>query len=530
MIKINKAFTLVELIVVITILAILWTIAFISLQWYSRDARDSIRKSDIASIEKALGLFYTKRWFYPEPSFWVDITYSWWTVWNQWTVWDSVINNLEELSKKPVDPLTLTEYAYSRLNTKKEFEVWWVLEWWIINKIIPVNHANAQSTKIWTAYIKWDYNWVLAKVNTWSTTYVLWVPTIISWDISLTDIIQLQQNNKLSFHWTNNLPASYRNSDFNVDWWWFVFNPWTIVAYEWTAASLELESNQISLFQWLQTVFTWSDATKSEAISKIVNADSSTDEWKLLANLIIKNNINSSIKEYTSWPSLTWWRALDPNCDIPDIVIWTQTWAWCNSTLWDWFEWGKLDNWSDSTITSCYPNYDWINSTWSCNPWNPLHASNAKANNWFSWANWNWDSEFNTIWWKLYLWQEAIDTACPAWWHIPNNSEWETLETELNSSVNCRSNTSWWRCDWLWWNWHNLKNETNNLVNALKIPLAWRRNTFPEDFIWRGSDTQLWSSTPSGNAYTWLLDVNNSTVARNIASKFFGFSVRCIKD
>lgn len=34
-----KAFTLVELIVVITILSILWTIAFISLQWYSSNSR-----------------------------------------------------------------------------------------------------------------------------------------------------------------------------------------------------------------------------------------------------------------------------------------------------------------------------------------------------------------------------------------------------------------------------------------------------------------------------------------------------------
>jgi len=41
--KKKKAFTLVELIVVITILTILGTIAFISLQGYSRDARDSTR-------------------------------------------------------------------------------------------------------------------------------------------------------------------------------------------------------------------------------------------------------------------------------------------------------------------------------------------------------------------------------------------------------------------------------------------------------------------------------------------------------
>lgn len=46
----KKAFTLVELIVVITILAILWTIAFISLSWYSAEARDSKRISDTRNI------------------------------------------------------------------------------------------------------------------------------------------------------------------------------------------------------------------------------------------------------------------------------------------------------------------------------------------------------------------------------------------------------------------------------------------------------------------------------------------------
>jgi len=48
----KRAFTLVELIVTITILAILWTIGFISLQWYSQDARDATRLSDIWNIKK----------------------------------------------------------------------------------------------------------------------------------------------------------------------------------------------------------------------------------------------------------------------------------------------------------------------------------------------------------------------------------------------------------------------------------------------------------------------------------------------
>ncbi|MDD2871412.1 MAG: prepilin-type N-terminal cleavage/methylation domain-containing protein, partial [Candidatus Gracilibacteria bacterium] len=46
--KSRYAFTLVELIVVIAILAILGTIAFMSLQGYSRDARDSVRVSDMS--------------------------------------------------------------------------------------------------------------------------------------------------------------------------------------------------------------------------------------------------------------------------------------------------------------------------------------------------------------------------------------------------------------------------------------------------------------------------------------------------
>ena len=52
----KNAFTLVELIVVITILAILGTIAFISLQGYSADARNSKRSSDIGNIRSAISL------------------------------------------------------------------------------------------------------------------------------------------------------------------------------------------------------------------------------------------------------------------------------------------------------------------------------------------------------------------------------------------------------------------------------------------------------------------------------------------
>ena len=47
-------FTLVELIVVITILAILGTIAFISLQWYSQDSKNTKVSSDLRTLISAI--------------------------------------------------------------------------------------------------------------------------------------------------------------------------------------------------------------------------------------------------------------------------------------------------------------------------------------------------------------------------------------------------------------------------------------------------------------------------------------------
>jgi prepilin-type N-terminal cleavage/methylation domain-containing protein len=71
-----SGFTLVELVVVITILAILGTIGFISLNGYSKSARDSTRLSDLAGIRKGLELRIVKAGNYPDPSGGVPVTFS----------------------------------------------------------------------------------------------------------------------------------------------------------------------------------------------------------------------------------------------------------------------------------------------------------------------------------------------------------------------------------------------------------------------------------------------------------------------
>lgn len=67
-IKKTNAFSLVELIIVITILWILATVWFISFKNYNNTARDSVRVTDIKTIFEWLSIYKVKSWIYPLPN------------------------------------------------------------------------------------------------------------------------------------------------------------------------------------------------------------------------------------------------------------------------------------------------------------------------------------------------------------------------------------------------------------------------------------------------------------------------------
>ncbi len=295
----TKAFTLVELIVVITILAILWTIWFLSLQWYSKSSRDSKRISDITNIKKSLDLFSINTGKYPEPDNGEEVTYDWAEVWTQWIIWDQVTTNLSKnLQKKPLDPLTNIEYTYSLLNTNKEYELLASFESNIVSSIW-LNETFAEWEKEVIAYITWNYNWVMTKVSTWTMVYVLALPSIIWTDIW--DLESLVTNKNLIYDWLK----------FKINWETDLTLTNKLVAFSWTLEDLWYSDTQVQLIKDLQIAYDSTNIVSEWEIQYILNTDTTWDfDWtKIKAITLIHNNIdpNLELKNYSNWVTNTDW-------------------------------------------------------------------------------------------------------------------------------------------------------------------------------------------------------------------------------
>jgi len=512
----KKAFTLVELIVVITILAILWTIAFISLQWYSANARDSRRIADIWNIKKSLELFTLQTEKYPLPDNGETVTYSWEIVWTQWTLWDNVVEQLSRnIKKKPLDPITEEEYIYSTTENQREYEVLAIYEWWIANNTVT-NQTHAADT--WYVKVDGTYN----QLYTETDSYTIPVPSLITSE-ELPLILDATNIQSQVVTWQLNRPArvntTIQTGSLDI----------VLSAYAWKITKTSTDQEKIDIITAVQNAYTGTTLATQETYTNLL---SQTSTWSQVS---FANTVSLGEPEpipLAAAPDPTW-KDFDPNCSIDDIVIWDQTWAGCNSTLWIGVERWKRDDGSDGTLSNCM-QYNNSNGTQNCGIWTTNMASNSSARLYFdvvqpSGTNSYWDTEFDNIWWKFYTWDNSA-TACSVGRHVPSFSEWEILETTLNGS-NCRNGASGQNCSGLWWRSNNTKTASNNVAQALQMPFSGLRNSNGYGFNGRGRYTFMWLSTPfSSNAYYMSLYWSELRVNIDNISRSFAFSVRCIKD
>lgn len=293
--KINKkAFTLVELIVVMLVLAILSTLWFTSYINYTWNSRDSARKSDFKNIETNLELYKVWNGIFPDPSTWVDITFSWSKLWTQWTFWESVIRSIWNMVELPVDPKVWNEYSYSISNSKKEYEIATMLEHNDIG-FSPVKNTYAADT--FRSFVVWNYNWKVSKVSTWSTLHILAVPSIITTDIDLSSYESIVSANKLVYSGKYNLADSYKISDYDLNWeTWVMVNSSDYILINktvWDNVSSFSDADFIQVWQKIQASYTWTILTWEDQIKSIISADVSDNTeakqlWESIINTVFK--------------------------------------------------------------------------------------------------------------------------------------------------------------------------------------------------------------------------------------------------
>jgi len=179
--KIKKwAFTLLELIVVIAILSILGTIAFLSLNWYSSSARDSARLSDIKSLTKWIEVYQSKTENYPLPDSLsgtgivngVTVSYL-------GTIQNRIISMIG-ISKSPVDPSVNTiHYPYGVTWDQQSYQIAATLESgnsvsYIASPFVDTVYASSSNI----AQVQGNYSWLI-KYSTGWISYVANIPSLI---------------------------------------------------------------------------------------------------------------------------------------------------------------------------------------------------------------------------------------------------------------------------------------------------------------------------------------------------------------
>ncbi len=417
-----SAFTLVELIIVITILTILWTIAFISYHWFIKTTRDSKRLFNIETIEKGLELFSVKMWVLPEPTNWTWVTYSWAIVWNQWTFGIDTFTNVWNISEIPLDPLIFAEYAYSLNNTKSEYLLAGMIEKWLFSHTNIFSQTYADELKKATALVKWTYNWKYLKISTWSQDYVLAIPSIITSDLTDTDVISILNNNSLVYDGFSNLPQNYKGLWYFMTWGFDFSSSWVII-FSWDINNLVKENYQLSFAKNLKEVY-WNSLLKNhfdyEAFSTL-DIDVDPTKAKKLVQLFILNEIGGIfIKDFATIINkitINWYNYFKTT---DESISWNTVYSIEQDNNWSLWFW--TINW-----VSKFNGQDWLN-------YNTLNGLTSNTINFvykdISWNIWlatsAWVSKFDGITWIKYI------NSNTSWWLAGNTVRWITQDNAWN--------------------------------------------------------------------------------------------------
>ncbi len=366
-----KAFTLVELLIVVTIIAILvtiWTMSFFS---YMKDANDSKRTTDIQTIKIHLDNYRRNHSFlYPTVWFTGSTKIMNWSteMANQWP-FDEFMAWKVDLVKVPLDPLAKKPYLYSVSADRLTYQVTATLE--SKENIISFEPSFNK------AYAADDYQLIAYVEGNFIPTNKNLLPWLLysTWNVSTFNINTAANIAKVIVNWQS------QNMAYDMN--------WSIVA-KWTSLNNVLAS--VSLVENSSLSTSWKSCTW------ILNPSTTFYNWE--------NDIS-----YMSWTSINsqiWWKY--KTCDWSTWNMKPTSDYYYNCTnIWDWAKFDLTCKWlwCDTWYTA---RTDWV-------PWCKLSTPAPVLSNPINWGYnipINWLLSWNTVKWtnisyKVYL------AASPAW-------------------------------------------------------------------------------------------------------------------
>lgn len=510
----KKGFTLVELIVVITIIAILWTIAFISLQWFGWDSRDSKRVSELSQIRTGLQVYQAKEWNLPMPDDAISI-WSGSTVFiYQWYAGTGTLNTTRVSEAK--DPVDDKYYTYSVDSQRKKYQLMTLLENWenISNtSYIPKTIADYETREPYTI---WFQLWSLLETETKTPIQEYWedidlsndtqdyIPVFdreTSWETMSWELI-VEKMEKVSewldvydsCEWTEHTKTKNFYSTEQV-WYWescepntqtFTCNDWEWYNQEWNLADRETYSYETCSVAWATNCpanETYTYNTNTYNVPEIPHSSSQT----ITSEEITENN----------W---TFTYTLNMSCDNWEYTEQTETWP----------DFVSCDNWYEND--------------WNGNCEEILYASckTILDNNMSTWNGvYTIDPENNWTWFEVYC-----DMTTDWWGWTRIIKDYNTTISDLSFFGNTNNISSTFYSDvnyWIgWWTNDDIEKYLNININYsnIKIKFSWFYDT-PSEWLWKltiknENDentnilyfTDSWTNKDTGQT----LSINNNTI------------------
>lgn len=324
-------FSLIELLVVITVLIILGAIAYFSFHKYTTHTRDSVRITDIKTLKTSLELYHIQTWRFPKPDKSKNITFNFSTVvWEQWTVGQELISRLSRINKIPLDPKYGNEYTYSLTENWLEYQIWTIIELdsLVANQSFITNtYANTapKTAPNTSAYIDWNYNEIalLFKMN-W--LYVMYaIPSIMLPDLNSNLELSEMLSSSVVIRWKKCLPHSYKPYSDTC-----LVNFAPKLLYIWSNLPMS-EADITAIIEQLKDVYSDPIFSGKEIYSSIGKINT-TNTWatsKLLVD-ILKEQVPKSVYE-------VWSTIVDMWIDNYIAEYWTWSVDLISWGAWTWF-------------------------------------------------------------------------------------------------------------------------------------------------------------------------------------------------